>query len=157
VRAARPEATRIEVEAALEAAQCNDIIAKLPEGMDTLIGAQGTYLSGGEQQRIALARAILKNAPIIVLDEATAFADPENEMLIQKAFTKLMKGRTVLMIAHRLSTVVGSEKIIVLDEGRVVEEGTHEELKEAGKLYAHMWADYNQAVQWRISSEKEVN
>lgn len=157
VRAARPEATRKEVEAALEAAQCSDIIQKLPEGMDTIIGTQGTYLSGGEQQRIALARTILKDTPIIVLDEATAFADPENEALIQKAFVKLMEGRTVLMIAHRLSTVVGADKIIVLDEGRVVEEGTHKELKEADKLYARMWADYNQAVQWRISTEKEVN
>jgi ATP-binding cassette subfamily B protein len=157
VRAAKPNATREQVEAALAAAQCNDIIAKLPNGMDTLIGTEGTYLSGGEQQRVALARAILKDAPIIVLDEATAFADPENELLIQKAFATLTKGRTVLMIAHRLSTVVGADKIIVLDNGHVVEEGTHEQLKEAGNLYANMWADYNQAVQWRISAEKEVN
>lgn len=157
VRAAKPNATKEQVEAALAAAQCNDIIAKLPNGMDTLIGTEGTYLSGGEQQRVALARAILKDAPIIVLDEATAFADPENEVLIQKAFATLTKNRTVLMIAHRLSTVVDADKIIVLDNGHVVEEGTHEQLKEAGKLYANMWADYNQAVQWRISTEKEVN
>lgn len=156
VRAARPEATRKEVEAALEAAQCNDIIAKLPDGADTLIGTEGTYLSGGEQQRIALARAILKNAPILVLDEATAFADPENEMLIQKAFSELTKERTVIMIAHRLSSVVGADKIIVLDSGRVVEEGTHEELKALGGLYSGMWADYNKGLTWRISSEGEV-
>lgn len=157
VRAARPNATREEVEAALSAAQCDDIIAKLPDGIDTMIGTEGTYLSGGEQQRVALARAILKDAPIIVLDEATAFADPENEQLIQKAFAALMKGRTVIMIAHRLSTVVGADKIIVLDSGHLVEEGTHEELKESGGLYSRMWADYNRALSWRISSESEVN
>lgn len=155
VRAARPEATREEVEAALAAAQCEDIIAKLPKGMDTLIGTDGTYLSGGEQQRIALARAILKEAPIVVLDEATAFADPENEALIQKAFARLTEGRTVLMIAHRLSTVTGADKIIVLEGGRVQEEGTHCQLVAAGGLYARMWADYNRAVQWRISGESE--
>ncbi|MCR4711419.1 MAG: ABC transporter ATP-binding protein, partial [Clostridia bacterium] len=103
-----------------------------------------------EQQRVALARAILKNAPIVVLDEATAFADPENEALIQKAFTVLTKGRTVIMIAHRLSTVVGADKIIVLDSGHVAEEGTHAQLVAAGGLYARMWTDYNQAVSWRI-------
>lgn len=156
VRAARPEATRGEVEAALAAAQCSDIIAKFPDGMDTLIGTNGVHLSGGERQRVALARAILKNAPIIVLDEATAFADPENEMLIQKAFTSLTKGRTVIMIAHRLSTVVGADKIIVLDSGRLVEAGAHDELRKSGGLYAKMWADYNQALAWRISSAGEV-
>jgi ATP-binding cassette subfamily B protein len=156
VRAARPAATREEVKAALIAAQCTDIIAKLPDGMDTLLGTEGTYLSGGEQQRVALARAILKDAPILVLDEATAFADPENERLIQKAFAVLTKGRTVIMIAHRLSTVVGADRIIVLDSGRVVEEGTHEVLKETGGLYARMWADYNRALTWRISGESEV-
>ena len=150
VRAARPEASREEVRAALSAAQCDDILEKLLEGMDTVIGTEGTYLSGGEQQRVALARAILKNAPIVVLDEATAFADPENEALIQKAFAALTKDRTVIMIAHRLSTVVGADKIIVLDSGRVEEEGTHRQLAEADGLYAKMWADYNQAVQWRI-------
>ena len=153
VRAAKPDATREEVLLALEAAQCMDIIEKLPEGMDTVIGSEGTYLSGGEQQRIALARAILKNAPIVVLDEATAFADPENEVLIQKAFAELTKGKTVIMIAHRLSTVVGADKIIVLDNGKVVEEGTHEELKNNGGLYAHMWSEYNQAAKWKIQSE----
>src|SRR5699024_2885005 len=130
------------------------ILKKLPNGVDTVIGTEGTYLSGGEQQRIALARAILKDAPIVVLDEATAFADPENEVLIQKAFAQLTKGRTVIMIAHRLSTVVGADKIIVLDHGRMVEQGTHNELTAAGGLYSRMWADYNQAVQWKIASKK---
>ena len=165
VRASRPEATREEVQAALTAAQCDDILEKLPDGMDTVIGTEGTYLSGGEQQRVALARAILKDAPIVVLDEATAFADPENEAMIQKAFVTLTKGRTVIMIAHRLSTVVGADKIIVLDNGKVSEEGTHTELVQANGLYARMWMEYNQAVKWRItqadsaesvSAEKEV-
>ncbi|MBQ8955814.1 MAG: ABC transporter ATP-binding protein [Lachnospiraceae bacterium] len=150
VRAARPDATREEVMAALSAAQCEDIIKKLPNGIDTVIGTEGTYLSGGEQQRVALARAILKGAPIVVLDEATAFADPENEALIQKAFAALTKERTVIMIAHRLSTVVGSDNIIVMDDGRVAEQGTHEELVAANGLYARMWKDYNQAALWRI-------
>ncbi len=150
VLAARPDASRQEVLDALTAAQCGDILAKLPDGMDTVIGTKGTWLSGGEQQRVALARAILKNAPIVVLDEATAFADPENEALIQKAFAALTKDRTVIMIAHRLSTVVGADKIIVLDSGHVAEQGTHAQLVDAGGLYAKMWADYNQAVKWRI-------
>ena len=156
VRAARPEATRAQVEAALMAAQCGDILEKLPQGMDTQIGSEGTYLSGGEQQRVALARAILKDAPIVVLDEATAFADPENEALIQKALSELTRGRTVIMIAHRLSTVVGADQILVLDKGRIVEQGSHSVLSTAGGLYARMWADYNQAVQWKITSEREV-
>jgi ATP-binding cassette subfamily B protein len=141
---------------ALSAAQCDDIIAKLPQGVETMLGTEGTWLSGGEQQRIALARAILKDAPIVVLDEATAFADPENEALIQKAFAALTKGRTVIMIAHRLSTVVNADRIIVLDAGKVAESGTHEELIKANGLYAEMWKDYNQAVKWRISTEAEV-
>ena len=152
VRAARPDASREEAERALQLAQCGDIIQKLPGGIDTVIRTEGTYLSGGEQQRIALARAILKDAPIVVLDEATAFADPENESLIQKAFATLAKGRTVIMIAHRLSTVVNADEIIVLDEGRVAEKGTHDALVQKGGLYARMWKDYNQAVQWKISA-----
>ena len=155
VRAARPDASREQVLAALEAAQCGDILEKLPQGMDTVIGTEGTYLSGGEAQRIALARAILKDAPIVVLDEATAFADPENEALIQKAFARLTKGRTVIMIAHRLSTVVGADKILVLEGGRVAEQGTHGELVAAGGLYTRMWADYNRAIQWKMESGKE--
>ena len=155
VRAARPDASREQALAALEAAQCGDILEKLPQGLDTVIGTEGTYLSGGEAQRIALARAILKDAPIVVLDEATAFADPENEALIQKAFARLTKGRTVIMIAHRLSTVVGADKILVLEGGRVTEQGTHGELIAAGGLYTRMWADYNQAIQWKMESGKE--
>ena len=154
VRAAKPDASREEVMEALFAAQCGDIVANLPEGIDTKIGTAGTFLSGGEQQRIALARAILKDAPVVVLDEATAFADPENEALIQKAFSSLTKNRTVIMIAHRLSTVVGADRIIVLSDGHAVEEGTHEELLKNDGLYARMWEDYNKAVKWRITSEE---
>ena len=156
VRLGRPQATEAEVLAALKAAQCMDIVEKFPAGIHTVIGTKGVYLSGGEQQRIALARAILKDAPIVVLDEATAFADPENEALIQKAFSELTRGRTVIMIAHRLSTVVGADKILVLEEGRIAEQGSHQELTAAGGLYARMWADYNQAVQWKITSEGEA-
>lgn len=155
VRAARPDASREEVLSALHAAQCDDIIEKLPNGIDTLIGSDGTYLSGGEQQRVSLARAILKNAPVIVLDEATAFADPENEALIQKALKTLTEGRTVIMIAHRLSTVVGADRIVVLEGGKVIEEGTHDELAKGGGLYERMWKEYNQAVKWKIASVKE--
>ena len=154
VRAARPDATREQVLEALHDAQCDDIIEKLPDGVDTMIGSAGTYLSGGEQQRVALARAILKDAPIVVLDEATAFADPENEVLIQRAFSRLLRGRTVIMIAHRLSTVVNADRIVVLDRGRVVEHGPHTELVSKDGLYARMWADYQTAAQWKI--EKEV-
>ena len=154
VRAARPDATREQVLEALHDAQCDDIIEKLPDGVDTMIGSAGTYLSGGEQQRVALARAILKDAPIVVLDEATAFADPENEVLIQRAFSRLLRGRTVIMIAHRLSTVVNADRIVVHDRGRVVEQGSHTELVSKDGLYARMWADYQTAAQWKI--EKEV-
>lgn len=155
VRASRPDATREEVQAALSAAQCDDILQKLPDGMDTVLGTKGTYLSGGEQQRVALARAILKDAPIVVLDEATAFADPENEVMIQKALGTLTKGRTVIMIAHRLSTVVGADRIIVMDNGKVIEQGTHSTLLQAKGLYEQMWKEYNRAVRWRISKEAQ--
>ena len=153
VRAARPDATDAEVLAALSAAQCDDIVAKLPQGINTQLGTGGAYLSGGEVQRVALARAILKDAPIVVLDEATAFADPENEALIQRALAHLAAGRTVLMIAHRLSTVVGADNIVVLDGGHVAEQGTHAQLVAAGGLYARMWGDYEQAVSWKIASD----
>jgi ATP-binding cassette subfamily B protein len=153
VRAAKPEASEEEVKQALKIAQCDDIIEKLPDGIYTVLGAKGTYLSGGEQQRIALAKAILKDSPIVLLDEATAFADPENEALIQKAFGELTKDRTVVMIAHRLTTVMGADKIMVLDEGRVAEQGTHDELAAAGGLYSRMWEDYRKAVSWKIGKE----
>lgn len=151
VRAAKPDATREQVIAALHAAQCDDIVAKLPQGIETRLGAGGAYLSGGEVQRVALARAILKDAPIVVLDEATAFADPENEALIQRGFAKLAENRTVIMIAHRLSTVVRADQIVVLNQGSVVERGTHGQLLSEGGLYASMWADYEQAVSWKIA------
>ena len=153
IKAARPDATRKEIEAAARAAQCDDIISKLPEGLDTVVGTRGVYLSGGECQRIALARAILKDAPIVVLDEATAFADPENETLIQKALTVLTQGKTVLMIAHRLSTVISADCIYVIDEGKLVEEGTHEDLVMRNGLYARMWADYQLSASWRIEGK----
>lgn len=155
VRAARPKATDEEVRAALAAAQCDDIVAKLPQGINTMLGPGGAYLSGGEVQRVALARAILKDAPIVVLDEATAFADPENEALIQRAFARLACGRTVIMIAHRLSTVVNADKIVVLDQGRVQETGTHAELLSRDGLYAKMWAEYERAAGWKIAAAAE--
>lgn len=154
ISAARPSASRAEVEAAAHAAQCDDIIAKLPQGLDTLVGSKGIYLSGGECQRIALARAILKDAPIVVLDEATAFADSENEALIQKALAVLCKGKTVLMIAHRLSTITAVDAICVLDGGKLVEKGTHAQLVEAKGLYARMWAEYQTSAEWRIGKEE---
>lgn len=150
VRAARPDATREEAMAALEAAQCADILEKLPNGADTVYGTSGVHLSGGEVQRLMLARAILKDAPIVVLDEATAFSDPENEHLIQLAFERLMAGKTVIMIAHRLSTVVGADQIAVVEDGRVVERGKHEEMLAANGTYARMWARYTQALSWGI-------
>ncbi|SDB20492.1 ABC transporter ATP-binding protein [Eubacterium oxidoreducens] len=155
VRAARPAASVHEVQEALEAAQCMDIIEKLPNGIHTVIGSKGTYLSGGEQQRIVLARAILKDAPIVVLDEATAFADAQNEALIQKALASLMKDRTVLMIAHRLSTVVNADNIIVLNGGTIEEKGTHTQLISLGGLYSRMWEEYQKAANWKIKVKKE--
>ena len=150
VLAGRTDATREQALEALHAAQCDDILAKFPQGADTIIGTEGTYLSGGEVQRVLLAQAILKDAPIVVLDEATAFADPENEALIQQAFARLARGKTVIMIAHRLSTVVGADNIAVLNEGTLQEQGTHQELIDAGGLYAHMWSNYQSAATWKI-------
>lgn len=146
-------ATRDEVLNALHLAQCDDIIAELPDGIDTVIGSDGTYLSGGQQQRIALARAILKDAPIVILDEATALADPENEDMIQKAISEITKDKTVIMIAHRLSTVKNVDKIYVVDNGRIVEEGSHDILVENKGLYARMWDEFNQSIQWKVKSE----
>lgn len=150
VRLGRPNATREEALRALQAAQCADILEKLPQGLDTVIGTRGVYLSGGEQQRIAIARMMLKNAPIVILDEATAFADPDNESRMQAAFAALCKGKTVLMIAHRLSTVVTADEIFVLHGGQIAEHGTHEALLAQNGLYAAMWAGYQTAVQWKV-------
>lgn len=150
IRAARPEATREEVMQAARSARCEDILEKLPDGLDTVVGTAGVYLSGGEQQRIALARAILKDSPIVVLDEATAFADPENELLIQKAFEKLTEGKTVLMIAHRLSTVQKASEILVLQEGMIAERGTHGQLLKQNGIYAAMWRDYQTSARWKV-------
>lgn len=149
----RKGASREDILNALSLAQCDDIIDELPDGIDTVIGTEGTYLSGGQQQRIALARAILKDAPIIILDEATALADPENEYMIQKAISEITKDKTVIMIAHRLSTVRNVDKIYVIDEGRVVEEGNHDSLVEADGLYSRMWDEFNQSIQWKVKSE----
>ena len=150
LRIAKPDATDEELAEALHAAQCDDIISRLPQGIDTVLGSDGTYLSGGEQQRIAIARAILKKAPVVILDEATAFADPENEVLVQKAFTELTKHSTVIMIAHRLSTIRNADKIYVLDHGEVVETGRHDELIERGGLYSTMWKEYQSAINWKV-------
>lgn len=156
IRAARPEAGREEVLQAVKAARCEDIIEKMPNGLDTVVGTQGIYLSGGEVQRIALARAILKDAPIILLDEATAFADPDNEYLIQQAFEHLVKGKTVIMIAHRLSTVAHAGQIFVMKEGRIAEQGNHQELVEKGGVYAGMWKDYQTSVEWKVGKKAEA-
>ena len=137
----------------MQKAQCGDILDRLPLGIDTVLGSEGTYLSGGEQQRIAIARAILKQAPIVILDEATAFADPENEVLVQRAFKELTKHSTVIMIAHRLSTIKGADRIYVLNRGRVEEEGSHEELLNQNGLYASMWEEYTRAVSWKVGGE----
>ncbi|WP_405285871.1 ABC transporter ATP-binding protein [Methanobrevibacter sp.] len=149
----RKGATREEVKNALSLAQCDDIIDELPDGIDTVIGTEGTYLSGGQQQRIALARAILKDAPIIILDEATALADPENEYMIQKAISEITRDKTVIMIAHRLSTVKNVDEIYVVENGRIVENGNHNSLVEDGGLYSRMWDEFNQSIQWKVKSE----
>ena len=138
---------------AVKAARCEDIIKKMPQGLDTVVGTKGVYLSGGEMQRIALARAILKDAPIVLLDEATAFADPDNEYLIQLAFEKLVEGKTVIMIAHRLSTVCRAHRIFVMEEGRVAEQGSHDELLKARGLYAKMWKDYQTSAEWKVGGK----
>ena len=157
VRYGTPEASIESVNKALDLAQCREIIDRLPDGINTVIGTKGTYLSGGEQQRIVLARAILKNAPIVVLDEATAFADPENEHLIQKALQTLSKGKTVLMIAHRLTSIVNADQILVVQGGEIVERGTHKELVEKGGIFAKMWKDYQQSVTWTIGANAGSN
>ena len=154
VRMAKPSATREEVLEALHDAQCDDIIEKLPSGVDTVIGAKGVYLSGGEQQRISIARVMLKNAPILILDEATAFADPDNEVRVQAAFSKLSEGKTLIMIAHRLSTVMGADKIYVIKDGKIADSGTHDELTAKAGLYADMWREYNRAAKWKVG---EIN
>lgn len=153
IKYGNPTATHPEIEKAVDMAQCREIIDKLPLGLNTKIGSEGTYLSGGEQQRIILARAFLKNAPIIVLDEATAFADPENEHLIQQALKELTKGKTVLMIAHRLSSITDADNILVIDKGKVAEQGTHAELIQQQGIYNHMWNEYLQSVRWTIGKE----
>jgi ATP-binding cassette subfamily B protein len=150
VRMAKPDASREEILKVLHDAQCDDILEKLPEGVDTVVGAKGVYLSGGEQQRISIARVMLKNAPILILDEATAFADPDNEAKVQAAFNVLAKGKTVLMIAHRLSTVTGADRIVVIRDGKIEDTGTHDRLKDKNGLYAEMWRQYNKAAKWKV-------
>ena len=154
VRMGKPDATDDEVFSALRAAQCMDIIEKFPDGANTVIGSQGIYLSGGETQRLAIARAMLKNAPVLILDEATAFADPDNETRVQAAFKELAKGRTVIMIAHRLSTVVNADRIFVLKDGHLTEDGTFAELSKGEQsLFGTMWRDYQQSFQWKVAKE----
>lgn len=150
IRYGNPDATIEQVNRAVDLSQSREIIERLPQGLNTVIGAEGTYLSGGEQQRIVLARAILKDAPIVVLDEATAFADPENEHLIRQAFAHLTCGKTVLMIAHRLTTVQDADNIVVVDKGRIAEQGTHRQLMEQATLYYRMWNEYQKSVAWKL-------
>lgn len=153
IRMGNPNATKEQVISASKAAQCHDFISKLPNGYDTVVGTQGIHLSGGERQRIAIARAIIKDAPIIVLDEATAFSDPENEYLIQKAFEKLMQDKTVIMIAHRLSTIRNANKIIVMENGRLIESGKHNDLIQKNGRYAEMWKHYTEAIDWKVQTK----
>ncbi len=156
VRMARPQASKEEVMNALEKSQCMDIVKKLPNGVDTVVGTNGVYLSGGEQQRIAIARVMLKNSPIVILDEATAFADPDNEVMVQKAFSELAKDRTVIMIAHRLSTVAGADRIYVLKDGKIEEYGKYNELINNGGMFSKMWNDYRHSVDWKVSKEASL-
>lgn len=155
VRMGRPDAGDDEVMKALQAAQCMDIIEKFPDGVNTVIGSKGIYVSGGEAQRLSIARAFLKNAPVLILDEATAFADPDNERLVQKAFENLAKDKTVIMIAHRLSTVTDADCIYVLKDGRIAESGTHDELTAKNAIYTHMWNEYNKSVNWQVGRNGE--
>ena len=156
VRMARPQASKEEVMNALEKSQCMDIVKKLPNGVDTVVGTNGVYLSGGEQQRIAIARVMLKNAPVVILDEATAFADPDNEVMVQKAFSELAKNRTVIMIAHRLSIVAGADCIYVLKDGKIEEYGKYYELINNGGMFSKMWNDYRHSVDWKVSKEASL-
>lgn len=156
VRMARPQASKEEVMNALEKSQCMDIVKKLPNGVDTVVGTNGVYLSGGEQQRIAIARVMLKNSPVVILDEATAFADPDNEVMVQKAFSELAKDRTVIMIAHRLSTVAGADRIYVLKDGKIEEYGKYNELINNGGMFSKMWNDYRHSVDWKVSKEASL-
>ena len=153
VRMGRPDAIWEEILSALHNAQCGDILEKLPRGADTVIGTKGVYLSGGEQQRIAIARVMLKDAPVIILDEATAFADPDNETRVQAAFSRLSQGKTVIMIAHRLSTVIGADQIYVIENGQISESGKSRELLERDGIFSRMWKDYQLAVQWKVAKE----
>ena len=150
IRMGRPDATDEEVMQALRDAQCMDIIEKFPDGVNTMIGSKGIYVSGGECQRLSIARAFLKNAPVLILDEATAFADPDNEVLVQQAFEKLSKDKTVIMIAHRLSTVTNADCIYVLSDGKIAESGKHSELVAKNGIYSHMWNEYNKSVSWQV-------
>ena len=153
VKMGKPDASDLEVAQALKMARCDDIIEKLPNGINTVIGTKGVYLSGGEQQRLTIARAVLKNAPVLILDEATAFADPDNEVKVQAAFSELSKGKTVIMIAHRLSTVQNADCIYVIADGKIVESGTHNELMKKNGLFAKMQNDYQSSVKWKVSNE----
>lgn len=153
VRLGRPDATRDEVMQALEAAQCMDIVEKLPNGVDTVIGAKGVHLSGGEQQRLAIARTMLKDAPIIILDEATAFADADNENRVQAAFSALSRGKTVIMIAHRLSTIVNADRIFVLKDGKIAESGSFAQLEKSDGLFSEMWRNYQTSIRWKVAKE----
>lgn len=155
IRMGKKDATKEQVLHALKEAQCMDIIEKMPQGIDTVIGTRGTYVSGGEAQRLSIARAMLKDAPILILDEATAFADPDNKVKVQEAFSRLSKGKTVIMVAHRLSSVTNADRICVLKDGEIVETGNHESLTKQNGIYAHMWKEYNQSIRWKVGVSDE--